>query len=255
MTVQFVRTCRHDGHGPEPQTVLDSEVQEGDNGDVTTNRELRRSTESSNGRGTQRRRTSVLVALGAVALGLAACGGSSSSTSTTNPPQTTTTTTGSSTSSTSAASTSTTAASLTACRTASLSVSLGGPNGSAGSTHYGLTFHNSGSAACTLYGYPGVSFLDAAGHQIGAPAQRQTGITSATVTLAASGDAYSSLAVTDPGIPPCSGSAAAAQVQVYPPGETHAALIAAPSGMLVCTSPNTTAYRSSIIIPVSATQI
>ena len=37
-----------------------------------------------------------------------------------------------------------------------------------------------------------------------------------------------------PGIPPCTGPGTAAQVRVYPPGETVAAQIAAPSGMLVC---------------------
>jgi len=68
-----------------------------------------------------------------------------------------------------------------------------------------------------LYGYPGVSFLSAGGSQIGAPAQRDSAGTVATVTLAAGGDAYSSVAVTDPGIPPCSSQATAAQVRVYPP--------------------------------------
>ena len=92
-------------------------------------------------------------------------------------------------------------------------MTLGPPNGSAGASHYGLTFQNTGSATCTLYGYPGVSFLGASGQQIGDPAQRQGG-TPTTVTLTARGRAYASITVTDPGIPPCSGSATAAKVGV-----------------------------------------
>ena len=131
-------------------------------------------------------------------------------------------------------------------------MSIGSPNGSAGASHYGLTFQNTGTAACTLYGYPGVSLLNTAGSQIGDPAQRQ-GASATTVTVAPGGNAYASIAVTDPGIPPCSGSTAAAQVRVYPPGETHAAQVPAPTGLLVCSSPNTTAYLSSTVSAVSST--
>jgi hypothetical protein len=133
-------------------------------------------------------------------------------------------------------------------------LSLGAPNGTAGATHYGLTFHNTGTAACTMYGYPGVSFLNSSGNQIGASAQQQGG-SLVTVTLAASGSAYASITVTDPGIPPCTGPGTAAQVRVYPPGETEAAQVAAPPGLQVCASPNTAAYSSSLVTPVSATAI
>jgi len=196
--------------------------------------------------------------MGAVALALAACGSSSSSSSSSTAPSTTSST-GSPTSTTSASPTttggSTTTTGIPACRTAALSIALGAPNGSAGATHYGLTFHNTGTAACTLYGFPGVSFLDTGGHQIGAPAQRPSGTALTTVTLMVGGDAFSSVAVTDPGIPPCSGSTAAAQVRVYPPGETRSTTIPAPSGLQVCSSPNTAAYLSSIVTPVSAVGI
>ena len=69
----------------------------------------------------------------------------------------------------------------TGCATSALSISFGNPNGTAGAIHYTITFHNTGSTSCTLYGYPGVSFLTASGAQIGAPAVRQGG-SSATVT-------------------------------------------------------------------------
>ena len=140
------------------------------------------------------------------------------------------------------------------CRTAALTVSIGAPNGSAGADHYGLTFHNTGATYCTLYGFPGVSFLTGNGQQIGAPAQRAGGAV-VTVTLAAGGNAYASVAVTDPGIPPCTGSAPVANVRVYPPGQTQAVLVTAPSGMLVCSSPDTSAYQSASVTAVSATAL
>jgi hypothetical protein len=105
-----------------------------------------------------------------------------------------------------------------------------------------------------MYGYPGVSFLDSNGNQIGDPAQQQGG-TLVTVTLAAGGHAYVSIAVTDPGIPPCTGPSTAVQVRVYPPGETQAAVISAPPNLAVCASPNTADYSSAFVTPVSATAI
>jgi len=168
------------------------------------------------------------VALLAAAFALAACG---ASTSTTTKP------------------------SGTGCATSALSFTFGNPDGTAGAVHYTLTFHNTGSSSCTLYGYPGVSFLSAGGSQIGAPAQRQSGGSVATVTLAPGGNGYSSVAVTDPGIPPCTGQGTAAQIRVYPPGQTQSALVTAPSSVAVCSSPNTSAYTSATVTPVSATQL
>ena len=193
----------------------------------------------------------------ALAVGLAACSSGSSSSSTTASSSTTPTTSSTTTTtkgSGGSTTTSSTAAGTASCRTSSLALSFGSPNGSAGAIHYTLTFQNTGSTPCTLFGYPGVSFLSASGTQIGEPAQREGG-TPTTVTVAAGASAYASVAVTDPGIPPCSGSGTAAQVKVYPPGETHAATLATPAGMLVCSSPNTPAYRSSTVTPVSATAL
>lgn len=216
---------------------------------VSTNRSQPNpsTTTSRRGRG---RPPLVLIALGALAIGLAACGGSSSSSSTTTqaPP---TTSGGTGTTSTTGSSTSTTT-SITTCHSSGLTATLGSPNGSAGASHYEITFRNTGSAACTLFGYPGVSFLDAKGSQIGSSAQRQATGQPATITLAGGGNAFSSLAVTDPGIPPCSSSTAAAKVRIYPPGDTQSLLVTAPTGMLVCSSPNTAGYLSSIVTSVSA---
>ena len=98
-----------------------------------------------------------------------------------------------------------------------------------------LVFHNSSSSTCTLYGYPGVSFLDSAGAQIGPPAERATSAPMKLITLVPGADAYSGLKVTDPGIPPCSGAGTVAHVRVCPPNDTSAGLVAPPSdaGVLV----------------------
>ena len=193
-----------------------------------------------------------------VAAALAACSSSSTPATSTTGTSATTTSTPATTSSVPSSTTTpatTTTAGGTACRTSSLAVSVGLPNGSAGAIHYQITFRNTATAPCTLTGYPGVSFLAAGGSQIGAPAQRSGSGSPTTVTVPAGGNAYSSVAVTDPGIPPCSSSATAAQVRVYPPGETQSALVAAPTGMQVCSSPNTSAYTSALVTVVSATAL
>jgi hypothetical protein len=193
------------------------------------------------------------MAVAALAVGLAACSSSPSSTTTTTDAQGTTSTTSAASTTTTSASTTTTRSSTAVCASSGLAVTLGSANGSAGSIHYPIAFKNTTSSPCTLYGFPGVSFLAAGGAQIGAPAQRESGITPATVTVAPGGSAYSSVGITDPGIPPCSGSSNATQVRVYPPGQTQAILVAAPSGMQVCSSPNTANYQSAIVTPMTAT--
>jgi len=206
-----------------------------------------------------RRRARVLVpGIVGSALLLAACSSPTSApTTTTTRPFTTTSTTAAATTSTTGAATTTTTtttATSTSCATSNLTITLGSPNGTAGAVHYGITFRNTAPSTCTLYGYPGVSFLTAGGTQIGAPAERAGTPNLATVALTPGGNAYASVAVTDPGIPPCATSVSATQVRIYPPGETHSVLVATPSGgIAVCGSPNTTAYRSAIVTPVSAT--
>jgi hypothetical protein len=145
-----------------------------------------------------------------------------------------------------------TTAGAVACTTSRLALSLGSPSGTAGATHYELLFRNSSSSSCTLYGYPGVSFLTSAGQQIGAPATREPGTTIHTVPLAPGGRAQADLAVTDPGIPPCSAQAVAKYVRVYPPGNTQSENVTAPGTLEVCSSPNTPSYSSAQIGPVTS---
>lgn len=117
-----------------------------------------------------------------------------------------------------------------ACAFAALSVSLGVAQGSAGTFFYPLVFTNSGSVACTLTGYPGVSFTDAKGVQVGQSAQERNAFGSEVypLLLAPGASATSTIGVVDPGnVPPASCQPrATAQIRVYPPNTTRSLLLA-----------------------------
>jgi hypothetical protein len=102
-------------------------------------------------------------------------------------------------------------------------VRLGAPNGAAGSTYLPIVFTNTGTASCTLYGYPGVSLAGGSPPaQIGAAAERNSSPAPTTVTLAPGGTANAVLQVTVAGDYPaatCKPTAATALV-VYPPNQT-----------------------------------
>ncbi len=177
----------------------------------------------------------VFVAAGVFALAAAGCssshksaGPTTSSTSapvtaapgTTIPPVTSTPST------TAPASTTTVASGPQPCPTSALTAALGSPNGAAGTVYYNLTLTNKGTATCTLYGYPGVSFVTgASGTQVGAAATRTPG-TAAKLTLSPGQSAASPLGIVEAGnygsrcqITPVDG------LRVYPPGQTAALFV------------------------------
>jgi len=95
-----------------------------------------------------------------------------------------------------------------ACATSELAVRLGQGNGAAGSTIVPLVFRNTTSSACTLYGYPGVSFVTGpGGSQIGTSAGEDNATPRQLVTLAAGSAAHALLQV--------------AVAQNYPPSRCH----------------------------------
>jgi hypothetical protein len=82
------------------------------------------------------------------------------------------------------------------CTTANLGVwlDLGQVSGGAGTFSYPLDFTNTGSHACTLYGYPGVSALYGNnGKQLGRAAGRNPIFKARTVTIPAGGTAHAYL--------------------------------------------------------------
>jgi hypothetical protein len=97
--------------------------------------------------------------------------------------------------------------------------------------HTGVNLKNTGSTSCTLYGYPGVSWVAGTdGHQVGRAASRQAdpaGAKEAVITLAPGATASAPLDIIDAAVVskseckpvPVKG------LRVYPPGEKAALFI------------------------------
>jgi hypothetical protein len=114
------------------------------------------------------------------------------------------------------------AAGTAACPSSGLRVSLGGANGAAGSIYYPIEFRNVSGAACTLYGYPGVSFVAAQGSgQLGGAAARNSTFRPKLVTLAPGAVAHASVQVVVAQSYPASlcKPVTAHFLRVYPPGQ------------------------------------
>ncbi|AUI51114.1 DUF4232 domain-containing protein [Arthrobacter crystallopoietes] len=105
--------------------------------------------------------------------------------------------------------------------------------GAAGSVYRSLVVTNVDSEDCTVRGYPGVSYVDAAGNQVGAPADRDPAAEAVTVTLAPGESAVAKLQQTNAGNygPECN-QADVAGVRVYPPNDT--AWLTAPQETIGC---------------------
>lgn len=129
----------------------------------------------------------------------------------------------------------------TPCPTSALRVSVSASQGvAAGSSYYPIVFTNISGAACTLYGYPGVSFVAAAGgSQIGIPATENPAHPRQLITLAPGQAGHAELQVVNAeNYPPANcGMVAAHWLRVYPPNQT-APLYASFSAQ-ACTKPRT----------------
>ncbi len=121
------------------------------------------------------------------------------------------------------------------CSAGQLSGSLTPQQGAAGSVIASLTLTNNGSAPCTLSGYPGVSFVDANGAPVGAPASRDAS-GAGTVTLQPGASANAGVRITQPGvIGQACNPRQAAGVRVYPP-DSYESLVVPYSGQ-ACGNP------------------
>jgi len=124
-----------------------------------------------------------------------------------------------------------------ACTAADLTASLGGGAGSGMSQdHTGLQLRNTGSSACALYGYPGVSWVAGAdGHQVGAAATREAngdGSTQKVVTLAPGALASAPLDIVQAAVfsPSDCKPVPVRGLRIYPPGEKAALFLSLPTG-------------------------
>jgi len=172
-------------------------------------------------------------------VGILAAGCSASTTSTGSSGTSTPTGSAAATSSSSASSGSTTGSAssgsqteVTTCRASDLQATLGGGAGAGMSQdHTGLQLRNIGSSTCTLYGYPGVSWVAGAnGSQVGAAASRaadNSGSAEKVITLAPGAAASAPLDIVDAAVIPKSECkpVPVRGLRVYPPGERAALFI------------------------------
>lgn len=114
-----------------------------------------------------------------------------------------------------------------ACSSTALSVWVDASqsSGAAGTIEYALEFTNITGKACTLYGYPGVSAVNANYKQLGFAAGEYPLYAKKTVTIPGGGTAHADLFWSDvdvstatPGCDPVTAS----YIKVYPPGDKKA---------------------------------
>jgi len=116
------------------------------------------------------------------------------------------------------------------CATSALKVAVpaGNGNAAAGSSYYPVQFSNASATSCTLYGYPGVSFVTApGGSQIGPAATRNPAFPRQLITLAPGQVAHAELQVVDAeNYPPADcGLVTARWLKIYPPNQTAPAYV------------------------------
>ena len=119
----------------------------------------------------------------------------------------------------------TSATAAAACASAALRVTAGTSEGAAGSVYQVIDFTNTGAAACTLYGYPGVSLASGTPlAQVGAAATRSSTAAPTLVTLAPGATANALLRITQALNYPSATCTpkATTYLQVYPPNQTVA---------------------------------
>jgi len=100
---------------------------------------------------------------------------------------------------------------------------------------------NAGTAPCTLFGFPGVSFLNAAGTQLGQAATRQ-GTAAPVFTVQPGQVASFRVQIAVAGC--ATNSSQSTTVRVFPPNNTGA--LEAPASFPVCTSPSVTAVVNGL---------
>jgi hypothetical protein len=127
------------------------------------------------------------------------------------------------------------------CTSNHLALQQGTSQGAAGSTIVQYILRNAGTAPCTLLGFPGVSFLDSTGKQLGSAATRQ-GAASTVFTVQPGQVASFAVQIAIAG---CATSAVQSQtIRVFPPNNTGA--LEAPGSYPICTAPSVTAVQNGL---------
>ncbi|MER6078242.1 DUF4232 domain-containing protein [Streptomyces sp. NPDC001833] len=125
--------------------------------------------------------------------------------------------------------TTTSSAASTRCHTSELTASVGGNNPGAGQENFPIVLTNTSGRTCTVRGYPGAAFVNAAGTQLGPDPQRESGSTAATVTLKPGQSAWAGLTFSNPEISGAK-TATPAALLVTPPDEKDSLKVTWKSG-------------------------
>lgn len=142
--------------------------------------------------------------------------------------------------------------SVAACATSSLTVGAeAGSGGAAGSTIFHITLRNSGSATCTLQGWPGVSFVGGGdGQQIGAAASLDRSSPHPTVMLRPGQVAVAPIKVVRAENIPTSECSPVTPdgFRVYPPG-SKSSLFLKDEGYTACRSSDAALLSVQALVP------
>jgi sugar lactone lactonase YvrE len=112
------------------------------------------------------------------------------------------------------------------CATGVLRATIGATQHGAGSVFTTLVLRNVGHANCFVQGYPGISLLDRAGHQIGKPATR-TAAPARRIVLRPGQAASTTIHTLNPGVGTSKCLAPSAALRVYPPDQRAALRVTA----------------------------
>ncbi|KUL41209.1 DUF4232 domain-containing protein [Actinoplanes awajinensis] len=114
------------------------------------------------------------------------------------------------------------------CHTGDLKLKIGDGSGAAGTSYVALLFTNASDHTCTLYGYPGVSWVTGdQGTQVGSPFKRGGTQKKVTVTLKPGKAAHTIVQSSDAGFfdaAECTPTAVRG-LRVYPPDETASVFV------------------------------
>lgn len=132
------------------------------------------------------------------------------------------------------------------CANGTLQVKLGPSEGYAGGVDLAIDFTNTSGASCTLYGYPGVSLVSSSHAQIGLAAKRTGTAPVKLITLAPGATGTAQLQIADAlNFPTATcGPAQAADLRVYPPGQTAAVFL--PDSSKGCAHPAQVLFISAV---------
>ena len=97
-------------------------------------------------------------------------------------------------------------------------------NGAAGSEFMNLDFTNTSGTTCNLFGYPGVSAVNANGTQLGSAAARNAAIPARFVNIGPGATAHAVLRYVDVQVTPSCKPQNATFLKVFPPSDTGSRL-------------------------------